>query len=97
MQKKISVLFTEDAADVLGFIERFLDLGDLLDHGQAFLEVSFEPSTSPSPFLKDPRALPRPAPISGSFLLPKMRKAINRIIISSGVPSPNIAATGVGG
>ena len=35
-------------------------------------------STSPIPFLNEEMALPRPEPISGSFLPPKTRKAIAR-------------------
>ena len=35
-------------------------------------------------------AFPNPEPISGSFLPPKTRKAIARMTMSSGVPSPNM-------
>jgi hypothetical protein len=34
-------------------------------------------------------ALPRPDPISGSFLAPKIRKTMARMITSSWVPNPN--------
>jgi hypothetical protein len=45
------------------------------------------------PFLKDVMPLPRLEPNSGSFLPPKIRKAMAMIISNSGVPKPNIFFT----
>ena len=59
----------------------------------SFVFSEFPSSIDLTPPLKFLIAFPSPDPISGSFLAPKIRKTIARMITSSWVPSPNKSLT----